>query len=100
VLSNLVDNAVKHSPRGGTVVVRLDEAQDRLRLAVVDEGPGIPPAERERIFERFYRGSSTAPGLGLGLYLARELVHAMGGSIQVESEPGRGATFTVELPLA
>lgn len=100
VLANLVDNALKHSPRGGEVEVRLREAHGRLRIAVADEGPGIPPAKQERIFERFYRGSERAPGMGLGLYLARELAQAMEGTITVESEPGRGATFTVELPLA
>ncbi len=100
VLANIVDNALKHSPRGGVVEVRLRPADGRLRIAVADEGPGIPPGEHERIFERFVRGSERAPGMGLGLYLARELVRAMDGSIRVESEPGRGATFTVELPLA
>jgi signal transduction histidine kinase len=100
VIENLVDNAVRHSPRGGTIEVRLEADDGRLTVAVADEGPGIPPAEHERVFERFYRGTSASPGLGLGLYLARELVDAMGGRIRVESEPGAGATFTVELPLA
>lgn len=99
VLANLVDNAIKHSPRGGEVEVRLRLTEERLQIAVTDEGPGIPVAEQGRIFERFYRGSDRASGMGLGLYLARELVGAMDGRIAVESEPGRGATFTVELPI-
>ena len=99
MLTNLVDNAIRHG--GSTVEVRLEAGTDRLRISVTDEGPGIPEAERERIFERFHRLPGTeAPGAGLGLYLARGLVQAMGGSIAVSSPAGSGSTFTVELPLA
>lgn len=100
VVANLVDNAVKHSATGGAIEVRLERAGGRLRLSVSDEGPGIPPEERQAIFEAFHRGRTSAPGTGLGLYLARELAVAMGGTLAVDSEVGRGSTFTVELPLA
>jgi signal transduction histidine kinase len=100
VIANLVDNALKHSPAGGSVDVRLEEAGARLLITVSDEGPGIPADERERIFERFRRGSTSTPGTGLGLYLARELAAAMGGTITVESEPGKGCSFRLALPLA
>ena len=100
MIANLVDNAVKNSPAGGSVAVRLEEQKGRLVVAVADEGPGIPPEERELVFDRFHRGAGGAPGSGLGLYLSRELVLAMGGQIGVDSTPGKGATFTVALPLA
>ena len=100
VLVNLVENAVKHSREGGLVDVRLSESGGIVRITVSDEGPGIPEQEQGRIFDRFQRGSTEAPGSGLGLYISRELVTAMGGTIHVESEPGRGARFVVELPRA
>ena len=86
------------------MVVRVDAANDRVRLSVHDEGLGIPRGEQERIFEKFYRVDPLLTrgvgGSGLGLYICRELVQRMGGEIEVESEPGRGSTFTVELPPA
>jgi two-component system, OmpR family, phosphate regulon sensor histidine kinase PhoR len=104
VLLNLLENAVKYSPEGGPVVVRVDSENDRVRLSVRDEGLGIPLGEQERIFEKFYRADPQLArgvgGSGLGLYICRELVQRMGGDIAVESEPGRGSTFTVELPSA
>ena len=104
VLLNLLDNAIKYSPEGGTVALRVMTAADgRLRLEVHDQGLGIPLAEQERIFEKFYRSDPQLArgvgGTGLGLYICRELVQRMGGEIGVESEPGKGSTFTVELPL-
>jgi PAS domain S-box-containing protein len=104
VLLNLVDNAIKYSPEGGSVVVRVLAGDDgRVRLQVHDEGLGIPRAEQERIFEKFYRADPLLArgvgGTGLGLYICRELVQRMGGEIDVESEPGKGSTFTVELPV-
>jgi PAS domain S-box-containing protein len=104
VLQNLVDNAIKYSPEGGPVVVRAEVGGDgRVRLQVNDEGLGIPRAEQERIFEKFYRADPQLArgvgGTGLGLYICRELVQRMGGAIEVESEPGKGSTFTVELPV-
>ncbi len=104
VLSNLVENAVKYSPEGGTVVVVVAPAGDRLRFTVHDEGLGIPPEEQGRIFEKFYRLdpqlSRGVGGTGLGLYICRELVVRMGGRIWVESDGARGSRFVVELPRA
>jgi PAS domain S-box-containing protein len=104
VLSNLVDNAVKYSPDGGTVRVSLDAGERHVRFGVIDDGLGIPAAERERIFDKFYRLDPNLTrgvgGTGLGLYICRELVARMGGRILVESEEGRGSAFTVELPVA
>ena len=101
VLLNLLDNAAKYGPRGQEIVVSLAGADGQVRLAVEDEGPGIPPAERERVFERFHRLErdrvSTVTGTGLGLAVVRELVSGWGGRCHVE--PGRlgGARVVVEL---
>jgi PAS domain S-box-containing protein len=104
VLVNLVENAVKYSPNGGLVELELQQVDGRVRFAVRDRGLGIPAAEQERIFEKFFRLdpnlSRGVGGTGLGLYISRELVRRMGGRIRVESEPGRGSTFSFELPLA
>jgi signal transduction histidine kinase len=104
VLQNLVDNAIKYSPEGGPVVVRVEAGDDgRVRLHVNDAGLGIPPSEQERIFDKFYRADPLLArgvgGAGLGLYICRELVQRMGGEIELESEPGKGSTFTVALPV-
>ena len=102
VLVNLLDNAVKYG--GGKVSVRVDSRNGYVRVAVTDEGPGIPPAEQQRIFEKFYRAEvqqTHGPGgTGLGLYISRELVRRMHGRLDVSSAPGGGATFVVELPRA
>jgi PAS domain S-box-containing protein len=104
VLTNLVDNAVKYSPDGGTVAMRIDVVDDRLRFSVSDEGLGVPEAEQERIFQKFYRLDPNLTrgvgGTGLGLYISRELVERMAGRIWVESRGGAGSTFFTELPLA
>jgi len=104
VLVNLVDNAVKYSPGGGAVGVRAARRGDVVLIEVADEGGGIPAADLDRIFEKFDRGDPArrlaAGGTGLGLYISRELVERMGGSIGVASTPGAGSTFTVELPAA
>lgn len=104
VLLNLLDNAIKYSPDGGEVRVVLEPNGEALRFAVHDEGLGFPPAERERIFERFHRldpqQSRGIGGTGLGLYISRELVERMGGSMWAESTPGHGSSFFFELPLA
>lgn len=104
VLLNLVDNAVKYAGSGARVVVSTIRDGDRVRIDVADDGPGIDIADRERIFEKFYRGDPSlrfAPGgTGLGLYICRELVERMGGRITVESQPSTGSTFSVELAAA
>jgi two-component system phosphate regulon sensor histidine kinase PhoR len=104
VLSNLVENAVKYSPEGGRIDVVVEQVGDRVRFEVRDEGLGIPLDEQERIFKKFYRldpdQTRGIGGTGLGLYICRELVHRMGGELQVSSAPGRGSTFWFDLPLA
>ncbi|WP_437637695.1 AAA family ATPase [Sorangium sp. So ce854] len=100
VLINLLANAIKYGA-GGLVQVSVRRQADRARLVVRDHGMGIAPADQARIFERFERAVSVRSfgGLGLGLYIVRSIVASHGGSIQVESKPGAGATFVVELPL-
>ena len=104
VISNLVDNAIKYSPQGGDVELRLNQNGQFARIEVVDAGLGIPRDEHERIFEKFYRLDPALTrgvnGTGLGLYISKELVERMNGRISVDSEPGRGSTFVVEVPLA
>jgi PAS domain S-box-containing protein len=102
VLTNLLSNAFKHG-KGQPIQVRVERTDGHARLAVCDHGPGIPLEEQRAIFERFKKASSSRgkkEGFGLGLYIVRQLVEAHGGTISVESTPGDGATFTVELPLA
>jgi PAS domain S-box-containing protein len=104
VLVNLVENAVKYSPDGGMVRVEIRAENGRGRVAVHDEGLGIPADEQRRIFEKFFRLDPSLTrgvgGSGLGLYISRELVERMDGRLTVASEPGRGSTFTVDLPVA
>jgi PAS domain S-box-containing protein len=104
VLTNLVENAVKYSPGGGDVQVRLEPAGKYVRFTVADEGLGIPPAEQSRIFEKFYRVDPDMTGgiggTGLGLYISRELVRRVHGRIWVEPADGRGSVFHVEIPAA
>ncbi len=99
VIGNLLDNALKHSPPGGTIRVTARAASmDWIELSVVDEGPGIPPDNLDHVFDRFYQGAGVRTGAGLGLAIAREIVHAHGGSIRAVNGPVRGAVFTVRLP--
>ena len=104
VLTNLVDNAVKYSPDGGSVRISLARSGNRFRIHVADQGLGVPPGEQERIFEKFFRLDPNLTrgvgGTGLGLYICRELVHRMHGRIWLASDGRRGTTFTVELPVA
>lgn len=100
VVSNLLDNALKFSPAGSTVTVRAQEEDGLATLIVSDQGPGIPAQDLPRVFERFYKGdpSRASEGVGLGLAIVKHLVRAHGGAVEVSSEPGSGATFTVKLP--
>jgi signal transduction histidine kinase len=101
VLNNLLSNAIKYSPGGGPVRVEAGSTADGVWVAVHDSGVGVAPSERESIFEPFRRGAthrSGIPGVGLGLSVSRRILEAHGGSIQVESEPGHGATFRIRLP--
>jgi PAS domain S-box-containing protein len=102
VLTNLIDNAVKYSPDGGNVEIRLDTENGKCLIEVEDEGLGIPSSELERIFEKFYRldpqQTRGVGGSGLGLYICRELVERMNGRLEVDSEPGKGSKFRVALP--
>ena len=102
VAANLLDNAVKYTPPGGEVLVSVVGEGPRAVLQVSDTGPGIPPNELPRIWERLFRGdkSRAERGLGLGLSLVKAIVEAHGGTVAATSEPGRGSTFTVSLPAA
>ena len=104
VLVNLLDNAVKYSPGGGSIRIDCTQEDEAVRLSVADEGLGIPADRIGRVFDRFERigGEERAAirGTGLGLYIVREFVHAMGGTVTVESGEGDGSTFTVTLPIA
>lgn len=99
-LGNLIDNAIKYTPAGGSVTVSVTPYELFCRIDVTDTGPGIPEDEQGRIFERFYRSPAVqdAQGVGLGLYLAREIAAANGGYIKVTSRPGNGSTFSLFLP--
>jgi signal transduction histidine kinase len=95
VLTNLIDNALRAEPSKGSVVVRIDS--DKI-VEVIDHGEGIAAADREMIFEPFWRKSESSPGTGLGLAIAKEIVDAHGGRIWVEDTPGGGATFKLAFP--
>lgn len=104
ILYNLLSNAIKFTPTGGEVYLSVEQAGDeRVHLTVRDTGPGIPENEQEAVFEKFRQldPSETREheGTGLGLAITKELVHALGGTIRLESEEGQGATFTVALPV-
>jgi len=99
-LLSLIDNAVKHGRERGRVTVTAAASEPGLvRLAVADDGPGIARREHRRIFGRFARGESTVEGTGLGLYLAEQVAFAHGGRIDLETEAGRGSTFSLVLPI-
>ena len=102
LLSNLIGNGLKFTPRGGEVVVELLDAPEAATLVVRDSGPGIPEAELPRVFDRFFRGTNVgearASGSGLGLAIARSIVEMHGGTIEVASAVGSGSTFTITLP--
>ncbi|HUJ55741.1 MAG TPA: HAMP domain-containing sensor histidine kinase [Gaiellaceae bacterium] len=97
VISNLLANAVQHTPAGGTVELALQRDDGEVRVGISDTGPGIAPGEREHVFRPFWSGDGG--GTGLGLTIARELAAALGGRLELESEPGRGSRFTLVLPV-
>jgi signal transduction histidine kinase len=99
VITNLLTNAIRYGG-GQPIAVRVAEAGERVRLEVIDRGVGIAPENHERIFERFERvvNPSEASGLGLGLFIARQIVRAHGGDVRVESQLGHGSNFIVEIP--
>jgi PAS domain S-box-containing protein len=104
VLSNLLSNAMKYSPANTPIEVRVDPSGPQAVVSVHNEGEGIAVAERDRVFERFYRAetglTSKAGGVGLGLYIARRLTEAMGGQLSLVTEAGKGCTFSFSLPMA
>jgi signal transduction histidine kinase len=102
VVANLVDNAVKYSPEGGEIDVRVTSSHRRIEIAVSDSGIGVPLDAQARIFEKFFRAdpnlSRGVGGTGLGLYIARQLTERMNGRLTLRSTVGRGSTFAIELP--
>jgi signal transduction histidine kinase len=102
VLANLVDNAVKYTPAGGQVWLGAETREDRVLITVRDTGPGVSAEDREKIWQRLYRGdhSRSQRGLGLGLSVVKALVEAHGGRVAVANHPEGGAVFTVELRRA
>ncbi len=101
VFGNLLDNAIKYSPGGTPITVRARADGDEVVVEVIDSGPGIAPERQPRLFERFVRGDTgTSKGTGLGLWIVRSLLASMGGSIELESQPGQGSTFRIRLKKA
>ena len=95
---NLLDNAIRYGKTGGHVAVAIDDLDDRVEISVSDDGPGIAPNDRARIFQRFGRGRSASPGTGLGLFLVERVAQAHGGKVRLESARELGSRFTLELP--
>jgi signal transduction histidine kinase len=114
VISNLIENSIKYTPDGGHITLSADADTDHVAIRVTDNGRGIPKKDLPILFDKFYRGLPTphsatlndalyedadAAGVGLGLYLARDVMQRMGGQISVETEVGQGSTFTLHLPI-
>ena len=103
VIYNLLDNAVKYSPKEGAISIKAIQRGDRIRVSVADEGIGIPESDLPRIFERFYRAdkarSRELGGTGLGLSIVKHVVHRHGGNVEADSSPGHGTTISVTLPI-
>ena len=104
MIDNLVSNAIKFSPDAGAVDLTVDRRNGMILIEVEDHGIGIPEAERERLFERFFRAQGALdrqiPGTGLGLYITKSIVEAHGGTVAAHSVVGEGASFVVQLPAA
>jgi signal transduction histidine kinase len=101
IVINLVDNAVKFSPPESCVDVRVETNHEGVKILVEDQGPGVPPEDRPRLFERYYRGqgAQTAAGSGLGLAIAKNLARLHGGDIALQSGAGQGSIFVLSLPV-
>jgi two-component system sensor histidine kinase KdpD len=99
VVTNLLENAMLHTPPGTSITARATSLNGAVRVEVIDCGPGVPLAERERLFRPFERGQTRAPGSGLGLTIARGFVEAHGGKLWLDDAPGAGARFVFTLPL-
>ena len=105
VIVNLTDNAIKYSPNGGVISFTLKNESGEIRIQVRDQGPGIPPGDREAIFKKFHTAPSSGTGgkpggTGLGLAICSQIVRAHGGRIWVDDNPGGGSVFTFTLPAA
>ena len=102
MLHNIIQNAVKYSPTGGVITVRVEPQADRACVVVIDQGIGIPKMALPHLFQRFYRADNVdsrhISGLGVGLYVVKEIVKLHGGVIAVTSTEGAGSTFTISLP--
>ena len=98
-LLNLIGNAIRYSPEGSQIWIRLESEDGRVRAVVADQGPGLSEEDQARVFAKFERlGRSGDGGSGLGLYISQRLARAMGGDLSIESAPGQGARFMLELP--
>jgi two-component system sensor histidine kinase KdpD len=103
VLTNLIENALRHSPWSTAVTVSVEEDGSKLSFRIADRGPGVPPSEQEQIFEPFYRpkaGSADGGAAGLGLSIAKRLAESQGGRVFYADRPGGGSVFTFEVPAA
>ena len=102
VIDNIMNNAIKYSPDGGTITVHLSETHNNILLSITDQGLGIPKKDLQKVFDRFYRVDKARArkqgGTGLGLAITKEVIKAHGGNIWVESQEGRGSTFYITLP--
>jgi signal transduction histidine kinase len=102
IAENLLENAAKYAPEGTTIELRIEEGREGWRMMVSDEGPGVPIAEQQRIFEKFYRGGQEetrkAKGTGLGLYIVRRLAQGLGGSVHIRERVPHGAIFAASFP--
>ncbi|MBL8120958.1 MAG: hypothetical protein JNJ78_25865, partial [Anaerolineae bacterium] len=103
VLTNLVSNAYKYTPEGGTITFRVGQENDRIKFTVVDTGVGLSPEAIAKLGTKFWRAEDeftrSRPGTGLGFAITRSLVEQMGGHIQIESQPGKGSIFTFSVPV-
>ena len=103
VIANLVDNAIKYTPAGGTVIIDAHQERGKQYLSVKDTGLGIAPTDQARLFERFYRArrqeTLSIKGTGLGLAIVKSIVQQHGGEVAVESRLGEGSTFTIQFPI-